>query len=107
MVSKVRAMHAAAEIWAFRLREIQDTPLVRPMRIATLQCPMGDLIADLYGVPHPNTSGQPTYLVVPTQEADGRDAKPAWLVDPSAEYSATCREGHGPSTWTLEGLLRK
>ncbi len=100
-------MRAAAEIWASRIREIQDTPLVRTMRIATLQCPMGHLIAELYGVPRSDTPGPSTFLVVPTQESDGWGAKPAWLVDLSAEYSATCGEGHGPTTWTLEELLRK
>jgi hypothetical protein len=107
MVSEVRAMHAAAEIWAGRLREMQDTPLAKRMCVATLRCPMGDLIGELYGVPDSESPGQPTYLVVPVQEADDRGAEAAWLVDVTAEYTATCREGHGSSTWTIEELLHE
>jgi hypothetical protein len=77
------------------------------MRVATLRCPMGDLIGDLYGVPDSDTPGQPTYLVVPTQGSNGQDATAAWLVDVKAEYAAACREGHGSSTWTLEELLHE
>lgn len=105
MVSDIRAMQAAADIWAGRLRDMRDTPLVQKMRVATLRCPMGDLIGELYGMPDSDAPGQPTFLVVPTQEADGRAAKAAWLVDVAAEYTATCREGHASSTWTLEELL--
>jgi len=105
MVSEIRAMQAAADIWAGRLREMRETPIVQRMRVATLRCPMGDLIAELYGVPDSDSPGHPTFLVVPTPEADGRGAKAAWLVDAKAEYAATCRAGHASSTWTLEELL--
>ena len=105
MVSEIRAMQAAADIWAGRLRDMRDTPLVQKMRVATLTCPMGDVIGELYGMLDSIASGQPTFLVVPTQEADGRNAKAAWLVDAKAEYTATCRERHASSTWTLEELL--
>jgi len=105
MVSENRAMQAAADIWAGRLRDMRDTPLVQKMRVATLRCPMGDLIGELYGMPDSDAPGQLTFLVVPTQETDGRGAKAAWLVDVKAEYTATCREGHASSTWTLEDLL--